>query len=506
VRLKLAWIILLALAVGSCTPASATRPVASATASIVVPTPTSNPTPIPAATHAPTSTPFPESSIAYYRLRLEYSTSSDWATLEFEGHANILSMRVMETSGDPTQVNASSPYLGLTQSLDAALQGHRVGITIDYAISSEDLPQTLPLTLGKGDIGECTLRVYVLVGGQPQLLSEITHRGVVPNSEGLNPRQVQIPLGELRMLPPLGAQIERATPKMLLAFYYPWYRQADWSSPLLKDHPQTRYSSADPQAIDHQIEQAQQVGIDGFISSWWGPGDYTDHNLETLLRLAEARGFAVSIYFETLKDDGPRDEAEILRWLAYAISRYGNHPAFLRVNGRPVIMLWASGAVPLDTWQNVFSQLRARGLDAVFLGMGYDVANLAVFDGVHEYGIFTIPNLAEVYQSTARATRYYSLLFEQPTLKFFAAAVQPGYDDRLIPGREGLFQDRQDGEYYRTTFEAALQSDPDWIFITTWNEWWEHTHIEPSELYGELYLEITRQYAERWKGNPPSEQ
>ena len=48
--------------------------------------------------------------------------------------------------------------------------------------------------------------------------------------------------------------------------------------------------------------------------------------------------------------------------------------------------------------------------------------------------------------------------------------------------------------------EAALQSDPDWIFITTWNEWWEHTHIEPSEQFGDQYLQITREFADRWKG------
>jgi hypothetical protein len=56
-----------------------------------------------------------------------------------------------------------------------------------------------------------------------------------------------------------------------------------------------------------------------------------------------------------------------------------------------------------------------------------------------------------------------------------------------------------DGEFYRSTFEAALQSDPDWIFITTWNEWWEHTHIERSEEFGDQYLQITREYAGRWK-------
>ncbi len=81
-----------------------------------------------------------------------------------------------------------------------------------------------------------------------------------------------------------------------------------------------------------------------------------------------------------------------------------------------------------------------------------------------------------------------------------AGKVQPGYDERLIPGRQGLFKEREGGAYYRATFEAALQSEPDWIFITSWNEWWEHTHIEPGERYGDLYLQITHEYVEKWKG------
>jgi uncharacterized protein (TIGR03437 family) len=102
----------------------------------------------------------------------------------------------------------------------------------------------------------------------------------------------------------------------------------------------------------------------------------------------------------------------------------------------------------------------------------------------------------------SRATRYYPLLEERPRPRLWASTVQPGYDERLIPGRQGKYQDRQDGAFYRSTWEAALESDPDWVFITTWNEWWEHTHIEPSELYGDQYLRLTREYADRWKGPP----
>jgi hypothetical protein len=62
-----------------------------------------------------------------------------------------------------------------------------------------------------------------------------------------------------------------------------------------------------------------------------------------------------------------------------------------------------------------------------------------------------------------------------------------------------LVKQRDGGTFYRYTFEAALQSDPDWIFITSWNEWWENTHIEPSQAFGNLYLEITQEYSDLWK-------
>ncbi len=172
----------------------------------------------------------------------------------------------------------------------------------------------------------------------------------------------------------------------------------------------------------------------------------------------------------------------------------------MKLNGKPLLVIWASDTVPLATWENIFAGLRSQGLDAAYLAMSYDPASLRVFDGLHQYGIFTIPDLAQTFASTGRATRYYSLLSDTPTQRIWAATVQAGYDERLIPGRAGLVQAREDGAFYRSTFEAALESDPDWIFITTWNEWWEHTHIEPSELHGDQYLQITREFALRWKG------
>jgi len=189
----------------------------------------------------------------------------------------------------------------------------------------------------------------------------------------------------------------------------------------------------------------------------------------------------------------------MVQWLTYLISTYGKNPAFMRVDGKPVLFVWASATRPLAEWARIITQVRDSGLDAIYIAMGYDVANLEVFSGIHEYNVFSIPDFALTLKTMGRVTHYYPLLAGSPEPRIWVATVQPGYDERRLPGRTGLFQDRENGSFYRRSFQAALESDPDWIVISTWNEWWEQTAIEPSRQYGDEYLRITREFALNWK-------
>ncbi len=477
----------------SCTPGNI--PASETPTSTAVSTNTPAPT--------PTATSYPPGTVAFYRLQIKFETTSDWSTLELLIPENVLAVRTMDVSGRLASYQAGIQQLALNQSLAASESGKQIGITVDYAVASDALNQPMKFRLQKGDIGGSTVNIFNVTSGTAELVQSLDHQGVVNNSAGLNPKEFSVDLTALKDSSPLLSKAGTTNQqRMLLAFYYTWYSIKDWTTDMLRDQPLVRYSSNSPQAITRQIEEAQSAGIDGFIASWWGPGGNTDENLRTLLAIAQQKNFKVSIYFETLagQNGSPLDASTIQDWLVYAIKNYGNDPAFIKVDGKPLIVIWASATVPLDTWKNIFASLHGQGQDAVYLAMGYDLNNLEVFDGLHDYGIFTYKDLTQTYLSTSNAVRNYSLLADQPTQKIWAATVQPGYDERNIPGRQGLVQDRQNGDFYRSTWDAALHSNPDWIFITTWNEWWEHTYIEPSELYGDQYLQITREYADKWRG------
>jgi len=49
--------------------------------------------------------------------------------------------------------------------------------------------------------------------------------------------------------------------------------------------------------------------------------------------------------------------------------------------------------------------------------------------------------------------------------------------------------------------EEAIKAKPDWVLITSWNEWHEGSEIEPSLEYGDKYLSLTQEYGRAFAGS-----
>ena len=87
--------------------------------------------------------------------------------------------------------------------------------------------------------------------------------------------------------------------------------------------------------------------------------------------------------------------------------------------------------------------------------------------------------------------------------------VGPGYISTSIrPWNYANTRSRENGEYYRKSFQAALSVQPPLISVTSFNKWHEGTQIEravPTSGYRDYspnepdyYLKLTRTYVEKF--------
>lgn len=295
----------------------------------------------------------------------------------------------------------------------------------------------------------------------------------------------------------------------LLAFYYMWYHPSDWCLCHMPDLPTIKYNSDDDATIARQVTWAANAGITGFISSWWGPGSETDGNFGKLLSysatLEDNSGyhFASTIYFES---DAPalQGESNIVNDLRYVVSHYSDDPHFLHWQGKPVLFIWdpLGKGRTLSMWASVRQQVDPKNR-LIWSAEGVSMSLLDVFDGIHLYsaGYWGIldGDMNQVDQTFRAEIDTYNA--SHHTQKIWAAGVLPGYDDTHIPGRKGKFKvPRNNGGTYSTSWTAALSSSPDWVTITSFNEWFEGSMLEPSVTYGNFYLDLTQPYAKQWHG------
>jgi len=287
---------------------------------------------------------------------------------------------------------------------------------------------------------------------------------------------------------------------LVLAFYYSWFDDATWNGGQLSDLPAERYVSADRGAMGRHIEQAKAAGIDALIVAWYGPnGDsnQTEANLRALLDEAAARNFRIGILFET---DSPflGGTDSVSGALQHALNVHAAHPAYLRASAKPVIFFWRSSLYGVATWGNIRSQVDP-GSTSLWIGEGVDASHLTVFDGHFLYSNTWNPPADLTAVNQKFASRVAQMRAATGAPKLWVATVMPGYDDTGVRPNSGFARGRDGGAYYVQSWQAAIASSPNWVVITSFNEWPEGTYIEPSAAYGDAYLGLTAQNAAQFR-------
>jgi hypothetical protein len=311
-------------------------------------------------------------------------------------------------------------------------------------------------------------------------------------------------------------------PKKVAAFYYGWYSNSTnytQSSPFsIVDDTTTRhfpdifntplqgeFDSADPSLIEQHLRWAEWAGIDALICSYWGKNGYEWYNFQNMLRVAKYinSNLTFSVYFEIfmggLDKKTSSEQSTIMIDEFRTIFELFNSTEFRDLiwveNEVPVLFVYVTQAVSATAWETTIHTLAEEDIQFFICadrpGNGATMNNL--FQANHQYDVY-YPTYHNTFYSTFTDLKWNAIKYNQ----LFAAGVTPGYDDHVVrPGNPPISRDA--GTTYTASWERAISLNPDWILITSWNEWHEGTEIEPSVENADLALNQTKTYAAEFK-------
>lgn len=296
-----------------------------------------------------------------------------------------------------------------------------------------------------------------------------------------------------------GKVVERLEPKNIASVFWPLVGP---------------YSSNDKEIVRWHIRLAKAAGIDAFMVDWWGPQGWglvpglTRVSFEeVVLPIAAEENFKVALLDETAQFTTLNTSKE---WAATYLKKYKDHPAYLKVDGRPVYYLYQVAFDPSLTPEK-FAELKSYVEERVgpVYWMVDAISNsnedfripaewrpVAGLDSFSFYGTFSIFH-AHTYDQLAE--RYAKVVKQaHDSGKKMCVPVHPGHNNLNEGNPKHYEMPRRDGQTFRDYLRAASDSHADYVMVTSFNEWPESTVIEPSSSWKDpyQYLKILAE----WKG------
>lgn len=330
--------------------------------------------------------------------------------------------------------------------------------------------------------------------------------------------------------PPVGAS---ETDLLVGAHYYLWYpanfagggylraKLSPPQQPLLGE-----YSSSSPAVVAQHIAWASESGIDFFTLDWWPSAPQRNALIDQVVLAAPNIAAIRFCIFYELGDLGYDaasghlvfDESRVERFLSNMdeiSSRYFDHPSYLKVGGRPVIVLYVTRTATglfAEAMSRFRLRMAGRGInpyvigDEIFWSVARDdgagftaepqLSRIALFDALTAYNLYDSTRTSQAgygasstFVSDARALyeRYREAAGDTPLVPL----AFPGYNDRGVrlqadhyaiprewsPGAgEGSFF----AEWLERFTLPLIDARFPMMLITSWNEWNEDTAIEPA--------------------------
>lgn len=303
--------------------------------------------------------------------------------------------------------------------------------------------------------------------------------------------------------------------KIVATYYFYWYDvytkahvvNADGSD-ALTTHPPTLegFSWLEVDWHKQQLLDMIEAGIDVLLPVYWGGSANISTTIPGLEYLVEACQILkkegktppkIGMFYDTAalaheSNYKPKHEK-------YDLTRYYDMECFYkcirdfysmippefraRIGNRPVVWLYSADYVS-DYNQKTF-----------------EFVNSSFQNDFGEKGIYLVKELSWIGISADKTYKWMAAM-HKPYF-FDVISIGPGYDDLAVPGRSSPVRERLDGQYYSDSWEQALVvsglGKSNMVVIETWNEYHEGTDIAESREYGRAYIQMTREYVDKFK-------
>lgn len=319
------------------------------------------------------------------------------------------------------------------------------------------------------------------------------------------------------------------------AYYYLWY-PANFERGFLRDKlspPQMpvvgRYQSRDVGVIEQHIAWCSRYGIDFLAVNWWPTKSENIAAIEPILKARNIKDIKFCIFYETwhlnfqhhwaatmMDDETTKRFISEIERLADALF---DHPSYLRVDDRPVVVLYLTRSLAGD-FEGALSRLRealkAKGHDVFLIGdevfwrvtpvvregKPYPLVaepqpdRIRCLDAITAYNMYESAwKIHQGYGSESRFVSNVAVIYDQYRRAmgpgtYFVPGIIPGFNDRGVRLKNNHYAvPRQwqpgaaEGSFLSETFDRTVAPFIDdrlnMILLTSFNEWNEDTAIEP---------------------------
>jgi hypothetical protein len=304
------------------------------------------------------------------------------------------------------------------------------------------------------------------------------------------------------------------TDRLVGAHYYPWYEMhqghTNWTDRIVAEPVLGEYQANSERVVDQHLKWCLEHGVRWLSVSWWGPGSGSDRALgDTIVEMENFQDVQFSILFETTRfsdydyDLDREDARQHLREdFAYLDDNYFHRDNYRTVDGRPLLFFWVSNNFQGDVEAAFDAATEPLDSDPyVLAGLpfgdppnGYPIMDVA--DGITSYNPYSArEDIEKVFHDQYERGNKVMHLGSEAVGADFVPVVIPGFNDTGLP--ESIREDNPVLSASPERFERVCDqvaphlADSEGVLVTSFNEWYENTQIEPGEEFGTEYLELT---------------